>query len=158
MILAIHAITGAVVSANAENIAEAAFLGLVSHYLLDSIPHTDYELKQLENNSIKTSAREYLKIAADLLIGGLVILFFLMRRNFNGIALILTGAFFGLLPDGLSFLDCQIKNKDKNIFTKSLSAVNRFHKKMHSKSKNKKIALFSQFIFVALLIFLIFSL
>jgi hypothetical protein len=158
MILAIHAITGAVVSANAGNITEAAFLGLVSHYLIDSIPHTDYELKQLKNNSIKTSFREYLKIAADLLIGGIVILFFLIRRNFSGVILVLTGAFFGLLPDGLTFLDCQIKDKNKNLFTRSLAIINAFHEKMHSLNKNKKIAAILQLIYIALLIFLIFSL
>lgn len=46
MFLVIHAAAGATLGAQVQNPFLAFFLGLISHYLLDAIPHGDEKLRQ----------------------------------------------------------------------------------------------------------------
>jgi len=155
MILSIHAITGAVLGLNANSFGQVILLGIVSHYFLDSIPHVEYKIENIKNGNLKMAAKEFAKIFIDLLIGLIIILYLIQNKNFNQSILILAGSFFALLPDGLYFLDCLVKNKDRNAITKFLKIHSIFHKKTHSIISNKIISISSQIIIVLILIYMI---
>ena len=155
MILSIHAITGAVLASNSDNFGQIVVLGVASHYFLDSIPHVEYKIENIKNGNLKMAAKEFSKILFDLLLGLVVILFIIQDQSFNQSIFILTGSFFALLPDGLYFIDCLIKNKDRNIFTKFLKNHTVFHKKTHSVVSKKTITIPSQIVIILILIYLI---
>lgn len=95
MILAPHMLAGA---ALATSIHQPAFLALSAaalHFLLDALPHWEYDIMT------SNRATAY-KITADIAAGLLIILFILQRFGSAEQALILWGAFFGIVPDGFS--------------------------------------------------------
>lgn len=157
MILSIHAITGAVLGSNSNSMGQAIFLGIVSHYFLDSIPHVEYKIENILRGDMKMAIKEFSKIFIDLLVSFIVISYLILNNNFDQPALILIGAFFALFPDGLVFLDLCIKNKEKNIFTRFLNTHSIFHKKIHSVISNKIITVPSQIIVVLVLIYQVFK-
>ncbi|MEK7462937.1 MAG: hypothetical protein AAB621_01045 [Patescibacteria group bacterium] len=157
MILSLHSTTGAILASNSNSLEQAIILGIVSHYFLDSIPHVEYKIKNIQKGDLKMAAKEFTKIFFDLLIGFIVILYLIQNKSFDQSILILVGSFFALLSDGLYFTDCLIKNKDQNIFTKSLKTLTNFHQKIHSSITNKLITIPSQIITVLILIYIIFK-
>ena len=70
-------------------------LGAVAlHYLLDALPHWEY--------AIMTSKKATIcKITADIAAGLVIIFFTLQRFTSTEQALMVWGAFFGIVPDGL---------------------------------------------------------
>lgn len=157
MILSIHTITGAVLGSNSNSLGQVILLGIVSHYFLDSIPHVEYKVRNIQKGDLKTAAHEFMKIFFDLLLGLAVIFYLIQNKDIDQSILIFTGSFFALLPDGIYFMDCLVKNKDRNIFTKFLEAHCEFHRRMHSMISNKLIAMPSQIIVVLVLIYLVFK-
>ncbi|MHB9019873.1 MAG: hypothetical protein ACYC3G_03320 [Minisyncoccota bacterium] len=155
MILSLHSITGAVLASDSNSIGQAILLGIVSHYFLDSIPHVEYKIDNIQKGELKLAIKEFSKIFIDLIIGLIVILYIIKDSTIDRSILVLTGSFFAILPDGLYFIDCLIKNKNKNIFTKFLNIHSVFHRKIHSTISNKFITIPSQIIIVLFLIFLI---
>ncbi|MDO8443129.1 MAG: hypothetical protein Q7S81_02655 [bacterium] len=158
MILSIHAIVGAVLASNSNSIGQAIILGLVSHYFLDSIPHVEYTIKNIQKGDLKTAIKEFVNISIDLIVSLAILLYLIQNKNFDQTILILTGSFFALLPDGLYFIDCLVKNKNRNIFTKFLKMHSDFHAKTHSNIASFKIQLITQIIIaLALLFFILFK-
>ncbi len=155
MILSIHAIAGAILASNSDNLGQIIILSIVSHYFLDSIPHVEYKIENIKNGNLKMATKEFTKIFFDLLLGLIVILYIIQDQSFNQSILILTGSFFALLPDGLYFFDCLVKNKDRNIFTKFLKNHTVFHKKTHSVISNKIITIPSQIVIILILAYII---
>jgi len=154
MVLALHMITGAVLAGGGGNAGEAIVLGLTSHYFLDSIPHIEYKIENIVRGNFK-AAKEFAKIFLDLLIGLAIVFYLLQNKNFGQMAIILTGAFFAILPDGLVFLDFGIQDKNKNIFTKFLGKHGQAHKKIHSTATNKILTVSAQIIVIGVLAFAI---
>ncbi|MBI4919717.1 hypothetical protein HY838_00205 [Candidatus Azambacteria bacterium] len=116
MILTSHIIASGLLGSTTKNYFIAGAIGLVSHYILDAIPHSEYSLNEAAFQSgIKTGYfknkkfwREIAKVALDGLIG-FAFLFIIIATAFknyspenSGSAAI--GAFFGVLPDILQFL------------------------------------------------------
>jgi len=89
MIATTHLITGAVVGALCPNWWLAAILAILLHYLLDAVPHKDFD----DDKGFQINA----PIIADGVFGLLIIFlfYFFGKHNFN----LVWGAFFGLLPD-----------------------------------------------------------
>jgi len=89
MVLATHAITGgAVATLTPGNPALGFLLGLLSHFLLDSIPHWDYRLaskKEDEDNPLETSMDMGKDFIRDLFVMGIDLLLW----NDNSLFLIL---------------------------------------------------------------------
>jgi hypothetical protein len=152
MILSLHSTTGALLASNSNNIWQAILLGIISHYFLDSIPHVEYKIESIQKGDWKLAIKEFAKIAIDLLTGLAIIIYLIQKKGFDHSILILVGSFSALIPDGLYFLDCCIKNKNRNIFTKFLKIHSAFHKKMHSAISEKIITIPSQLLIVLLLI------
>jgi hypothetical protein len=99
MILTTHILAGAAIATKIKNPFIALTLAFFSNYLLDSLPHSEYSLKNMKEHRWQNSAFDFLKVAFDLIFGISIILFF--SKNY---ILSLAGAFFAILPDGFTFL------------------------------------------------------
>jgi len=129
MILATHLLAGAAIATKIKNPLLALILAFFSNYLLDSLPHTEYSLKNMEKHKWRKSAFDFLKVAFDLTFGISIILFLKETKSLNdsegflfllgnkvpelsegflyfskNYILALAGAFFAILPDGFTFL------------------------------------------------------
>jgi len=99
MILSTHIVAGAAIALQIQNPALGLILAFFSNYLLDSLPHSEYSVQNLREHKWKKSFLDFLKVGFDLLFGFSIILLF--SKNY---LIALTGGFFAILPDGLTFL------------------------------------------------------
>ena len=119
MILTTHAITGAAVASIIPSHPVLGFTaGFVSHFLLDAIPHWDYDLisrkengeNPLDNDIIidRNSFIDLFKIGCDMVLGITLslILFGFPDFNLNSIlsSSVLWGVAGGITPDALQFV------------------------------------------------------
>ncbi len=138
MILVTHGIVGASIALSMPNSPVlGAVLAFASHFLLDAIPHWDYELKSLESQKdpllTKIIRNHHLypdmcRVAFDGLLGlslPLVIMFLLVG---NHLYIALLGAVFAILPDFFQFLFFKTKAKWLGWYIK-------FHNLVHSKKR-----------------------
>lgn len=87
-------LAGAALATAIHHPALLALSALGLHYLLDVAPHWEYDIMASKKAAV-------CKITADIT-AGLLIIFFIMQRFAPAEqALILWGAFFGIMPDGL---------------------------------------------------------
>ena len=145
MILATHAIAGAAVAALISNRPVLAFVaGAASHFLLDAIPHWDYELQSKQEdekdplNNDMAIGRDFwfdlIKLGGDTLIG-LVLGWFFFRSFFTDYGLLgfftfAAGITGGLLPDALQFAYFKLRSP-------WLTALQRFHHFIHADHDRK---------------------
>lgn len=123
MVITPHILAGAAVGLKVDNYWSAAILAVASHYLLDLIPHKEYDDGiKLKEVSRKKMVGHFFKIAADFFIG--VSLIFLFDREFYHSPSVLIGMFFGIAPDFLSYLRLVVK---ADFLEKHLQ----FHKLLH---------------------------
>lgn len=103
MFLTIHGAAGAIIGLQTNNIWLAFFLGWISHYLLDMIPHGDEKMIADHHN---VSWQEIKKIARIGSIDGLTMLFLLGGLLYSGRRpldlAVLAGVGGGVLPDFLN--------------------------------------------------------
>jgi hypothetical protein len=112
MILASHIIVSGLLGAETRNYFLAAILGIISHYILDGIPHWNYltdefELRaKTETGFIKSKKfwQEIIKVGADILIGVALLFVFLRPFSYANIFPAAISIFFGILPDPLNLL------------------------------------------------------
>lgn len=120
MILTPHAIVGAVLANIFPSDPALGFgLAFISHYALDVLPHTDYNIDNFMNNESKTvksiftnagSALHFLFIVIDFIIA-LFLCFLFFVRDERSLLLTLIGIIGGLLPDFFQFLYYKYKNQ-----------------------------------------------
>jgi hypothetical protein len=129
MILSVHAIFGAAVASQFPNHPVLGFtLGFASHFILDAIPHKDYELISLEKDLISRKPkfmddvvakfrliRDVILVSFDALVG--LCLAYLFFFNPTHPFLFLLGAVASLLPDFITFLYIFLKHKSLILFT-----------------------------------------
>lgn len=94
MILAPHMLAGAALATVIHQPVLLAASAMTLHYFLDIAPHWEYDIM----TSKKAAAY---KITADIAAGLFIIFFALQNFGPAEQTLILWGAFFGILPDGL---------------------------------------------------------
>ena len=117
MFITPHMLVGAAIGIKVSNPWTAIFLGLFSHYLLDSLPHWDYLTK------IKIDKKEhFLKIFLDFIIGTIIVLFLIWDLPNKIIILIVIS--FTLLPDCIEFIY-------NNFKVKKFQFLSNFHHKIH---------------------------
>lgn len=144
MVLMPHLLVGATIATNIKFLPLALGLAFLSHYLLDSLPHWEYSIKNIQQKLWKKSLPEFLKIFLDISFGSFLV--FIISKN-----LVLAGAggFFAILPDGLVILGLIFPNR-------LLKIHSNFHQKIHF-PKNKKAPLFwgifSQFLVMLVAIY-----
>lgn len=137
MILASHMIIGVAAARLVPNNPYLGFfLGIVSHFIVDAIPHSEYPLRSVifdkDGRVVNMSWNkdfmlDLLKISADIIIGaGLVFIIFKTNIN-NDVHAILAGIAGGVFPDGLQFLYFKIKKEP-------LIAIQKFHQAIQAKN------------------------
>lgn len=165
MILSVHATFGAAVASLVPTHPLEAFtLGFVSHFLIDAIPHKDYELISIDHDpagkmkpfdflteKIKL-LRDVLLVSFDALLGIVLAFLFFFNPVHPGIFLI--GAVASMIPDFLTFLYLLIKHKSLNVFFSFHSSI------VHSKivlNLNQVVGVILQFCTLAVLIVILFG-
>jgi len=104
MVLTPHILVGAAVGTQVSNIWVAFLFGLISHYLIDFLPHWDY-LDVFKINNYK----HIIKVSLDLIIGTVLVLS-LTWSEFN-IIIIFSAIFGSLLPDFLNGISMNFEFK-----------------------------------------------
>ena len=136
MILTTHSIVGAsITNLFPGNPGVGSILAFVSHYLLDMVPHKDYDVKFIdeESKTIKSavnnlkSALHFLPVALDLLVG-VILCILIFVRDEQTFYLTFFGIIAGVLPDFFQFLYLKYKKHPFII-------VQKFHDHIHNRSK-----------------------
>lgn len=158
MIITPHILVGAVIGAKTQNLGFIIILGLLSHFILDKIPHWDYEEGAVKNFA-KTKNSKYLipffiKIAIDAIIGLAIISFIIWQKNLLiYLNFILLGILISVLPDillGSAWIFSHKKLAKKYInFHKIV-----FHNKKYIK-KPSALGLATQIIVIIISVFLL---
>ncbi len=117
MFITPHMLVGAAIGVKASNPWTAFCFGLLSHYLIDFLPHWDY-LKEIRINKLE----DFLKIFLDFIIGTIMVLFLVW--NLPNKLIIAIAVVSALLPDFLEFIY-------KNFKVKQLQFLSDFHHKIH---------------------------
>jgi len=114
MILASHIIVSGLLGAKTNNYFLAIIFGLLSHYILDLIPHWDSYLspefkakaKAEDGKFIKEKFfwEEISKTVIDVSIGLGLLFIFLENSSYINITAVFISVFFGILPDPLQLL------------------------------------------------------
>jgi len=104
MILLVHMLFGAAIASYIKNPFLAVSLAFLSHYLLDFIPHTEYNIENIKKRQWNKSLPDVLKLAFDFFSGIMLILLLSNPSAGSGQAIIFIAAFFAILPDGLTVL------------------------------------------------------
>ncbi len=135
MILTTHILASTAVSRYIAggNPIVAFFWGWLSHYILDSLPHTDYGINCLsEKGLVQVSRRkkisDYARVGTEAVIGSLISLWLIQPHNlyqFLYWAAVVTG---GVMPDFLHYLNNVVGLKVPQFLTK-------FHEGIHTKIK-----------------------
>jgi hypothetical protein len=123
MILATHAIVGAAAGRLFNNPWLSFFAGYLSHFALDAIPHSQYDLasrKYIKDNRLDDDILIDRRFIGDLVligldcIGGFLLALFIFQGGFgyNASTLsLLSGAVGGVLPDFLQFVYFKIRHE-----------------------------------------------
>ncbi len=139
MILLSHTITGAIIGQKLGNPYLISIIALVSHFLLDMIPHWNYDIPG------KFSSWKFMHILPDIIPSILIYLVFLFSFPDQWLNVNL-GVCFAILPDFLTLTKLFPGLKD---FFKPL---NKFHKKIQRETKTVFTGLTTQIIYISLLI------
>lgn len=137
MLLAPHILVGAAVAASTQNPLLGLLFAFLSHFILDRIPHWEYSVEPLRNipaKGILYAAPILRRVALDIT-AGFVVLIVAVAISTNDISFTAWafGGFFGILPDGLSFLlFIRRKNGRWGIILKAFYLL---HRKMHFDKK-----------------------
>lgn len=119
MILTTHALTGAVIGKNIDNVGLIIIVSIAFHFLLDNLHHGEY----LNPNS---KLNEFWKVAIDVILGLSIIgvTFAVSDLSYFTMRNILIGAFFSMFPDLLTFFYWKIG-------VKSLEKIYNLHLRTH---------------------------
>lgn len=101
MILATHALTGAVIGKNVDDPFLIIFFSLAIHYVMDSFRHGEYF-----DSRVATVEDTAWKVISDLSFAGIILLIYFayLEPDFHTFINVLIGAFFSMFPDLLSIL------------------------------------------------------
>ena len=105
MILSVHFAAGAALSTVIHEPAILAPTAMILHIALDVFPHWEYEFMGIPK------LQAAVKIAVDVFAGVLCVVLLSQGTSFDHLALALWGGFFGILPDGITFLYLLSKKK-----------------------------------------------
>jgi len=134
MLLAPHILVGAAVASQFQNPILGLILAFLSHFILDKTPHWEYSveaLKQIKIRGIKYCRPILLRVFLDIITGFAVLIFaILISTNRIDFAYLALGGFFGILPDGLTFL-LFTKKKSKGRIISFLKIFYALHRKIH---------------------------
>lgn len=139
MIVTPHLLLGAAIGAKIKHFGWIIVLAIISHFILDKIPHWDYGKKALEkftrNKSFKTLFIFFAKMIFDGLIGLTIVVIIILQKNLlniNDIIPIAIGIAASLFPDLDLGVIKLLGRKFKNFSTSYIKFHNKFlHIKKH---------------------------
>lgn len=123
MITSAHLMVGASIAVATKDITLTIPLALISHYIMDAIPH--YNPKKIESfkkKGLKDIDKKEVLAKTIEPIAGLILTVFFALNNPGISLLMLTGAFFAMLPDILTFAEWKLETN---------SFINRINKRFH---------------------------
>ncbi len=162
MVLAAHSIVGAAL-ANMfpDNPAAGFLLAFASHYVIDAIPHREYDIegffdeKNKKFNSVFSSLislKRFFMIGSDFGIG-IILSLLIFARDEKSLIATLLGILGGVLPDALQFFYYKYKIEPFVFIQKYIHDVFHSHDKMYDRPIRGYI---NQIITVAVFILLFF--
>ena len=134
MILLVHLLFGAAIGSAIKNIPLTLILAFLSHYLLDVLPHIEYNIENIREKQWRQAMPDILRVTLDFCLGILLISLFSNPSTGSGQLIIYICAFLAILPDGFTVLNYLAPNK-------ILKIHNKLHEKIHF-LKDKKISNF----------------
>lgn len=130
MILTPHLVSGALIGAKIHSFWAIMILAILSHFLLDRLPHWEYADRGLKEMEGRYFLIFVLKALVDLTIGLLIV--WRLFHTSAGLFYALGGAGAAVLPDGLIFLNRLTRQK-----IRTLAWCSRWHDRLHlPKEKN----------------------
>lgn len=149
MILTTHILAGAALTSQMPHPVLGLSIAYFSHYVLDSLPHAEYNIKgikSLPTKDFKMALSPMLKVALDLSVAFSILIFIGLQFD-QALLLILLGGFIGALPDGLNFIRIMTKER-----IPLLNKERRIHKWIHfdkEKKYNPSWGYITQFIVIS---------
>lgn len=109
MILLVHILFGAAIGSVVKSIPIAIILAFLSHYFLDSLPHIEYPIENIEKKQWRKAIPDVLRVVLDFCLGALLILLFSSNKP-----VIYACSLAAILPDGFMGLNNLLPNKLSN--------------------------------------------
>lgn len=147
MLLTPHILTATAIASQTHNAWLVGVLSVASHYLLDALPHTEYNIRILKKETADSESKKIIssggeiskaksyakiKVYLDFLIGITISSILAYQNNFFN--LIIPVIFFSLLPDGLLYLYWHYPH---NRFLAKLRQFHHFVHIDHNKMKSR---------------------
>jgi len=124
MILSSHMAMGAVIGAKFNNPWLIVVLGVIFHYVLDIIPHDEYDIEDMKAGKVNRGfLLSSFKVLIDLSVGLGVGIYIYSVSGASFLNIILA-MFFSLLPDLFTLVSFFYKSK-------FLTGLNKFHQFLH---------------------------
>ncbi len=138
MLAGLHFFVGSAVSiSSTRNLINAFILGVLSHHLLDFLPHLDLNIFNRKYNLIKDwDKKVWFLVISEFSLFLILTFYFLGRFDFQVQKIGFWGGIGGIFPDVLTLF---LKNFFPNL--KIFDFYLNFHKKFHYQFKDKKILL-----------------
>ena len=122
MMLTPHILVGATIGYKIHNYWFVVIFSIISHFILDAIPHKEYDIKCLRNGKLnKDFLKDFSKVAIDGFIGLAIVL---LLTGFKDLDYVIVGMIAGAFPDFLQFLSFVFNFKILNL-------IRKFHHKIH---------------------------
>ena len=149
MLLTPHALTGAFIGHITQNPYLAISFGILSHHVLDMIPHFDQGsfrirnfrapyLNYLENyDRSKFNNRDWTILIIDFIISAIIFISLLFVFSFDAFIILALGAFGGILPDLIGSSPLWSETLEKKI--KIALIYKKFHSYFHFTVSKKEI-------------------
>jgi hypothetical protein len=155
MILATHALAGAVVGKNIENPWIIIVLSLVFHYVIDAVKHGEY-IKTFDSKVAFKNT--WWKVVLDLLLGFILIISIIIFKKFDFLTIrnISIGIFFSMFPDLLTFIYWKTRWKFFEKFYRFHSWCHRLPRFSPERKWNFKNEIYEIAMFLTAIVILIF--
>jgi hypothetical protein len=125
MILITHSVVGAALSGVTGSPVYSFLIGILSHYVLDAVPHYDYVDKRFVDDRFSKQSKVLFKfIMLDGVLGVILPLYFFEWQGFYGLLNIFLAIIGAMLPDALTGVHVYFPNKVTPI-------LNKFHVGLH---------------------------
>ena len=131
MLLTPHALVGGAIGASTDNLLYIIVLAILSHFVLDAVPHFDWGTWH-NNKNFELETKDYLLVAGDIAL--LLIFTYFLWDNIKANPNIAVGGFFAILVD---LIDNVPFWKDYVRKLPVFSQMHSLHRKIHFELKMK---------------------
>ena len=144
MLFTPHTLIGGAIGMEVDNLPTAFVIGVISHFVLDFIPHFD------TTDGGKYTFRQNLLIAIDLIVGGSLLLYFWIQSGYN--MNFFFGALGGIAPD---LLDVVPFWKERFRKTKFGKFFHKIHDSIQIFSTGPVLGIATQIVLILIAVFML---